>query len=107
MTFFYWFVSTFAVSLVIYELSKINDNLQASVSNSEHIGVSLGELVHLLESVTLTEEMETGLRVRAARKLHSDFPVEEVDTYQKGLIDGETMTAQYVLGESSEETANV
>ena len=56
------------------------------------------------DSMKLTDEAVIALKARASRGFSTDIPVDKLDIYQAGLKDGETMTAQYVLGELKEET---
>lgn len=66
------------------------------------------EFVHYLDKgdkVILSDDTVAKLRQRAVRTL-ATVGAEEVSAYQKGLLDGETLTAQFVLDRVTEETAN-
>jgi hypothetical protein len=55
-------------------------------------------------SVTVSDEILTKLKVRAARDMTRHIATEDLTTYTYGLQDGETMTALWLLGEIQKET---
>ena len=72
----------------------------------EYVGSQIMRLADIWESqvgeMKLSDETVSVLKRRADRDF-SDVPPDQAEAYRKGLKDGETVTAQYVLGELKEE----
>ena len=73
---------------IAHQLERLADIWESQVSEEDEMKIS--------------DEMVASLEERAKRGF-SEVPPTEFETYKKGLKDGETLTAQYVLGEVEEE----
>jgi hypothetical protein len=91
------FVVVFGIQTdkIIAVLEKLNASLWIVSDTLESIAEASDEM-------RISDEVVDALKRRASRDF-SEVPPAELETYQKGLKDGETMTAQYVLGEVEEE----
>lgn len=84
-------------------LDIICDIMKEISGHLKSISNYLGDFVAQPENINLPEDTITKLKEMSKSKLH-ETPTDQ-DSYLSGLKDGATMTAQFVLGELSEESS--
>ena len=95
------------LSAVVWTVSKKLMVVLAACETQLYCLVQFHErLVRIMDErdkVKLPDEVVQALTERAGRKFSNEAPADSA-SYQEGLRDGETITAQYVLGQLKEES---